>query len=426
MTRYTDALKWLYGLESRGIKLGLDRMTAAAAARGNPERGLSFVHVAGSNGKGSVTTMVASILRSAGYKTGQFASPHLQRYVERIRIDGRPISESEAASRLTDLRDDERLSELSFFEYTTLMAFEAFRDASCDIVVLEVGLGGRLDSTNIVVPKVCVITNISLEHQAILGDTLPKIAREKAGILKPGVPCIVGSRNTHVRRTISRRARDVEAPLRMIDRDFEARWRGKLVDARVGDRHWEGLRVGLHGRYQRDNAACALAAVAELDDRGFPVSDADIRRGLGRVKWPGRLEHVAACDGRPAFLFDGAHNAAGCQTLASYLETLDFPGRVVALFGAMRDKDHRLMLGSLGRVVDRFVYTAPSLARAANPSRLAELRKGSVARSVRDGLSRATRAAGPDGLVVVAGSIFLVAEVRALVLGVRTDPLIAM
>ncbi|MBT8469589.1 MAG: bifunctional folylpolyglutamate synthase/dihydrofolate synthase, partial [Deltaproteobacteria bacterium] len=264
MTRYREALRWLYGLESRGIKLGLERMAEAAERRGHPEREVPYVHVAGTNGKGSVATMVESVLRAAGYRTGQFASPHLQRYVERVRISGRPISEREAARRIEELRADTGLPPLTFFEYTTLLALEAFRDADCDIVCLEVGLGGRLDSTNIVTPEVSVITNISFEHQRILGDTLAKIAREKAGVLKRNVPCVVGARGKTVRRTITARARAVGAPLRWIDRDFESAWDGHSLSVRVGEQRWDGLRLGLRGKYQGDNAACALAALMEL------------------------------------------------------------------------------------------------------------------------------------------------------------------
>ena len=367
--------------------------------------------------------MVESALRAAGYRTGQFASPHLQRYVERVRIAGRPISEREAARRIEELRADTRLPPLTFFEYTTVLALEAFRDADCDIVVLEVGLGGRLDSTNIVTPEVSVITNISFEHQRILGDTLAKIAREKAGVLKPNVPCIVGARGKAVRRAITVRARSVGAPLRWIDRDFDSAWDGGLLSVRVGQQRWGGLRLGLRGKYQGDNAACALAALTELRQRGFDVSDSDIRAGLKRAKWPGRLEWHR---GHPSFLFDAAHNAAGCETLARYLDELEVSGRVVLLFGAMRDKDHRRMLAAFDGRVDRRVYASPGVHRSESPERLAKLREGTVSRSIRDAVTRAKRAAGPEGLVVVAGSIFLVAEARALVKNVRTDPPIAM
>ena len=423
MTRYREALHWLYGLESRGIKLGLDRIAEAAEVRGHPERATRFVHIAGTNGKGSVATMLESVLRAAGYRTGQFASPHLQRYVERVRIGGRPISEREAANRIEELRADARLPSLSFFEYTTLLAFEAFRDARCDLVVLEVGLGGRLDSTNIVTPEVSVITNISLEHERILGDTLAKIAREKAGVLKARVPCVVGARGRNVRRAISARASAVGAPLRWIDRDFESTWNDGSLWVRVRDQEWTGLRLGLRGNYQGDNAACALATLVELGERGFEVSDAHIRNGLRRAKLPGRLEWH---NGHPAFLFDAAHNAAGCETLARYLDDLEFPGRVVLLFGAMRDKDHRRMLAAFDGRVDRRIHTAAGVGRSERPERLAMIREGTVARSVRDAVARAKRAAGPNGLVVAAGSIFLLAEVRGLVKNVPTDPPIAM
>jgi dihydrofolate synthase/folylpolyglutamate synthase len=192
---------------------------------------------------------------------------------------------------------------------------------------------------------------------------------------------------------------------------------------RVGSQEWTGLRLGLRGDYQGDNAACAIAALAELRQSGFEISDTDIRSGLKRAKWPGRLELLR---GEPSFLFDAAHNASGCLTLARHLDELEFPGRVVLLFGAMRDKDHRRMLAAFDGRVSRRVYASPAVYRSESPQRLAKIREGTVARTVRDAVARAKRAAGPGGLVVVAGSIFLVSEARALVKNVRTDPPIAM
>ena len=423
MSRYRDALAWLYGLESRGIKLGLERMETAAALRGHPEKGLRYLHIGGTNGKGSVAAMCESMLRASGLRTGQFASPHLQRYVERVQIAGRPISEAEAARRIEELRVDTRLPPLSFFEYTTLLAFEAFRDAKCDVVVLEVGLGGRLDSTNIVDPAACIITNIGLEHQRILGDTHAKIAREKAGIIKQGVPVVVGTRGRSARRVITRRARKVGAPLRLVGRDFEGTRNDGSVRIRVGDRTYENVKLGLRGHYQVDNAACAVTGVHELSRVGIDVDERSIRKGLRLAKWPGRLEW---CQGNPTFLFDAAHNASGCEALGHYLDDLAFPSKVVLLFGAMRDKDHRRMLAAFDDRVGKRVYVSSAVARSQRPERFAALRDGSVARSVRDGLARARRAAGQDGLVVVAGSVFVVSEVRALVKNTRTDPPIAM
>jgi dihydrofolate synthase/folylpolyglutamate synthase len=219
------------------------------------------------------------------------------------------------------------------------------------------------------------------------------------------------------------RARAVGAPLRWIDRDFESVWTGRSLAVRVGQREWTDLKLGLRGRHQGDNAACALATVIELRERGFQISEAHIRSGLQHAKWPARLEWYP---GRPAFLFDAAHNAAGCDTLSSYLDDLTFPGRVVLLFGAMRDKDHRRMLGAFDGQLHQRIYAAPGVHRSERPERLAKIREGAVARSVPEAVIRAKRSAGRDGLVVVAGSIFLVSEVRALVKNVRTDPPIAM
>ncbi len=410
-------------MQSRGARLGLERTQTAVKLRNSPERDLDFVHIAGTNGKGSVAAMMESVLRHAGYRTGKFSSPHLHRYVERVQIDGRPLSEAETARRLEALRADSRLSALTFFEYTTLMAFEAFRDAACDIVLLEVGLGGRLDSTNVVTPAVSVITNIGLEHQRILGDTLARIAKEKAGIIKPGVPVIVGARDASARRVISARAKKLRAPLSLIGRDFDASWSDDRLHARVGKHRWDSLRLGLSGIYQGDNAACALAALMKLESQGFELDEADVRKGLARTRWPGRLEWHKS---KPAFLFDAAHNADGCERLAEYLETIDWTGPVILLFGAMRDKDHRRMLAAFDEHVTSRVYAAPTMDRAAAGKKFSEIRQGRVARSVAQALQLAQDKAGPDGLVVVAGSIFLVAEVRALVKGIRSDPPIAM
>ena len=381
------------------------------------------MHIAGSNGKGSVAAMMERVLRTAGYRTGQFSSPHLQRYVERVRIDGRPLSEAEAARRLESLRHDGRLPPLTFFEHTTVLALEAFRDAECDVVLLEVGLGGRLDSTNVVDPALSIITNISLEHERILGDTLSQIAREKAGILRRGVPVLVGARDPSARRVIRARAKKVGAPASFIEAEFDARWANGKLDVQVGERCLDGVRLGLRGRYQGDNAACAVAGLLALDEQGFELDENVIRQGLARTRWPGRLEWHK---GRPSFLFDAAHNAEGCRRLAEHLAEVGWDGPVVLLFGAMHGKDHRRMLAAFdGRVTHR-VYAAPRVHRAAPVETFSNIRRGRTARSLPEGLRIAKEKAGPSGVVVVAGSVFLVSEIRALVKGIRTDPPIAM
>ena len=398
-------------------------MERALDARGNPQSAVSFVHIAGTNGKGSVAAMLESIYRAAGYRTGQLCSPHLQRYVERVQIAGRPMTEREAVRALFDQRDDARLSDLTFFEHTTLLALESFARAECDIVFLETGLGGRLDATNVVTPELSVITHIGLDHTRVLGRTYAAIAAEKAGIIKRGVPVVVGTRDRRAQKAIEARAEDLVAPTWWIGQDFDAQWQGDSLDVEVESQTYRGLRVGLLGRHQRDNAACAVAAAHVLRQRGLDWRASDLARGLSRVRWPGRLEWH---DARPAFLFDAAHNPAGCAALADFLREHDHKGPVVLLFGAMKDKDHRAMLRALAGEVDHIVYAAPNMERAASPTSLSRVRKGQVATSVRQGVAAARKMAGRSGLVVVAGSIFLVAEARAIVKGVRTDPPIGL
>lgn len=424
---YVEALEWLYGLSARGVRLELDRMRGGLAHRGHPERGLSVVHVAGSNGKGSVTAMVERVLREAGYRTGMFTSPHLHRFVERVRIAGRPLSEAEVARRLSGQRAAAAaMPPLTFFEHTALMAFEAFRDHRCDICVVEVGLGGRLDATNVLdAPLLSVITSISLDHRKILGDTVAAIAREKGGILRRGRPAVIGARDPAARRVLLRMARRRGCDPWLIGRQFDGVAEVGGARLRVGER--ESLhRLGLRGPHQAQNAAIAVAAIERLREGGWAVDDAAIGRGLRRTRWAGRLERLPSPRGRPEVWVDCAHNPEGCAALAAHLRTLPTK-RTVLLFGALRDKPFEPMLAAFDGLVDRRVYAVPQVHRApATPRVYAEVRPGTVARSVRDGLARAQRAAGPGGRIVVAGSIFLVNEARAQLLGRRTDPPIAM
>lgn len=403
-------------------------MQEALALRGNPHRGLRYVHIGGTNGKGSVAAMVARILTAARHRSGLYTSPHLHRFVERIRIDGRPASERRVARRLTELREvfsQPGAPQLSFFETATLLAFETFQEYHCEMVALEVGLGGRLDATNVVMPDVTVITRIALDHERILGREVGQIAAEKAGILKPGVPLVCSVRTSPAREVIEARARELEVPVWWIDADFSARpaRRGR-IDVRVGREWTERVRVPLLGAHQVDNAATAVAAAFALRTRGFQVDDDAIREGIARTRWPGRLERIA---GTPPVILDSAHNPDGCMALASYLSAHRPAGNRVLVFGAMRDKDIESMLQALDGLIDVYVFTEPSgIPRAAPAEALADLRHGRVAPGVKDALHRARRAAGEDGEVVVAGSIFVVAEARTELLGVKSDPPIAM
>lgn len=430
--RYRDAIAKLFALESRGIRMGVSRMSQALEYRGRPDLDQRYVLVGGTNGKGSVATMIAACLSRAGYRTGLFTSPHLHRYVERFRIDGRVLSEREATGRIHDMLADfarPGAPETTFFELSTLLGIEAFRDRECDIAVLEVGLGGRLDATNAVHPELCVITRVALDHTRILGDTLGKIASEKAGILEPGVPLVSGVLAPAARRVVTRRARSLGVPVLQLGRDFDVHERQGRFDVEIGERRVEGLRSGLAGMHQRRNAGIAVAALHALGERGIEVDDAAIRKGLAASRWPGRLERIA---GAPHFVFDAAHNTDGARALVRYLAQEDpwsarvRRGRRVLVFGAMADKRYREMLAVIAPCFERIIYCAPKIRRAATAEELARVEPGTVARSVADALARARRAAGEHGEVVVAGSIFLVADARARVTGARTDPLIRM
>ena len=427
---YLEAVRWLYGLEPRGIRLELDRVRAALALRGEPQRGLRVVHVAGTNGKGSVSAMVAASLRAAGLRVGLYTSPHLHRFVERIRVDGRVLGEATLARRATELRtflERPDAPALTFFEVATILALEVFRDARVDVAVLEVGLGGRLDATNVVeAPLVCAVTRIARDHEQYLGSTIAEIAREKAGIAKPGVPLIVGARDPIARAAIRETATQRgAAPILCLDEDVELReGRDGGFAVRSGDAAIDGLRLALAGAHQHENAAVAVACLLTLRARGLDVPDDAIRRGLRSVRWPGRLEHVRHA--RVDYLFDAAHNVDGCLALAAHLRTLPRDRPRVLLFAAMSDKDHAQMLGALRPHIDSIVYTRPETARAAEPAALAVHAAGIAVAEVGAALETARHAAGEGGLVVVAGSIYLLGAVRALVLGVRTEPPLAM
>jgi dihydrofolate synthase/folylpolyglutamate synthase len=423
---YEEAVRFIYGLRRKGARLHLHRIQRAVELRGHPERACPIAHIGGTNGKGSVSAMVASIGKAAGIKTGLFTSPHLHRFVERIRVDGRPLAERELAARVTELcafaAADSRFPELTFYETATLLAFEVFRDRGCGLAVLEVGLGGRLDATNVVTPEVTAITRIARDHAQVLGGTLAAIAREKAGILKPGVPLVSTVRAptamTAIRRIASRR----RVPSLWIDRDFHAVREPRGLTVAIGERRYEGLRMRLEGRHQDDNAACAVVVASTLQQRGIPIDERAIRLGVARATWPGRLERV---DGAPPILLDAAHNPDGCRSLAAYLAEQPKKRRVL-VFGAMRDKELLPMLEILAPHFDDRIYAPIAMDRAAAPRELRAVMRGRIARTLSVALDEARASAGPDGEVVVAGSIFLIASVRAELLGVRTEPLISM
>ncbi len=380
-------------------------MRALVAELGHPERAFRSIHVAGTNGKGSVVAMVDAALAAAGHRSARYTSPHLVDLSERFVVLGQPIGRAPLEAAAADLRDAvERLlsrgqlqTPPTFFEATTAIAFELFRRAGVDVAVCEVGLGGRLDATNVLEPTVTAITTIGLDHQQYLGHTIADIAREKAGIIKQGVPVVIGRLGTEAVQVVEEVAARLEAPIVRADADALA--------------PYAPLRIALRGAHQVANAAVAVRVLEQLDRQGVSVSAAATRMGLEQVAWPGRLEVRRLPDGREVLL-DAAHNADGAVALRDYLAS-SAPRPMV--FAAMRDKDAATMIETLAPVVSAFVMTRASNARSSDPSTLAEL-----ARRVNPTLTIVVEPTAGSAIahawrlsreIVAAGSIFLLGDV---------------
>jgi dihydrofolate synthase / folylpolyglutamate synthase len=402
----TNPLPWLFSLEQFGIKFGLENISAIVARLGHPERAFRSVHIAGTNGKGSVTAMVDAALRAAGIRSARYTSPHLINLSERFVIDGRPVDAAVLAAATADvravveqLRADHTLEvQPTFFEVTTALGFELFRRAAVEIAVLEVGLGGRLDATNVVAPPGLVataITSIAFDHQAYLGTTLREIALEKAGIIKPGIPVVIGPMDHEAEMAIE---------------EVAARRGASVIRASAPD--CRGMRVGLAGVHQRSNAAVALRLLQQLASRGIAVPAQAVETGLANPEWPCRLEVLRFADGRE-LLLDAAHNPAGAASLASYLEAEDAPRRPL-VFAAMRDKDVAGMFTALLPQVAALIVTRASNARSTDPGILAQQARALapilpivIAPDLGEALEAAWRIAPR---IVVAGSIFLLGD----------------
>lgn len=420
---YEQALEYLASLGKFGINLGLARIEKLLDLMGRPERRFKAVHVTGTNGKGSTTAMLASILRAAGIRTGMYTSPHLEDYTERFMIDGEPIGRAALAAAVehtrafVDAMTAEGWEHPTEFEVLTAAAFHHFAAAGVEYVAVEVGLGGLLDSTNVILPEVAVITNVTLEHTDRCGGTVAEIAAHKAGIIKPVVPVVTAARGAAL-DVIRRTAEAQGAALVVLGRDFYVEaagsdgWRQQV--AIISRRHGDLGRFSLSllGRHQAENAAVAVMAALAVGDKENRVTLAAIRAGLADTNWPGRFEVVP---GRPTLVIDGAHNPAGAAVLRATLDEV-FPDRpVVFVLGILGDKDIAGITDVLVRAGDGVVAVKPQSERAADPSRvLAAVRaeRAEAAATVAEGMDRAREVAGTDGLVCVAGSLYLVGPAR--------------
>lgn len=413
---YSELIDWLYALEARkGMDFKLERIELVLQELGHPQRKFPVIHIAGTNGKGSVAAMLHAMACAAGLEVGLYTSPHLSRFTERIRVGRVEIAPNEVVRCAREVYRAATLRgiELTFFEFTTVLAFQYFADRNVPLAVVETGLGGRLDATNVVRPEVSVITSIGFDHQEFLGNSLASIAAEKAGIIKSGVPAVVGRVPAEARQVIEAHVHAQRAPVWWSGEEFM--WWGE-------DRDWSfvgpkgtlhHVRLGLAGTHQCENAAVAVAAAQALPDR-LAWSPELWQAGLEQVRWPGRLEIVMR---DPLVILDGAHNIDGVRALVAALPRLTADRRVHLLFGVMADKDWPAMVDILAPHVESVVVARPLPQRSADPVRVAERWRTWVpTRIVEDpkvAFEVILNAVCKEDVVLIAGSLFLVGEVRA-------------
>jgi dihydrofolate synthase/folylpolyglutamate synthase len=441
---YQQALDYLYSYVDYSVKrkyryspdvFDLVRVTELLASLGNPHENYPSIHVAGTKGKGSVSALLASCLTEHGYKTALYTSPHLLHFTERIQIDGREIPEERVVAfvaKLKELMGEE--SDLTVYELITAMAFDYFAREDVDCAVVEVGLGGRLDATNVLTPLVTIITSLSYDHMHLLGESLSDIAREKGGIIKPDVPIVMAPQQFEAERVVEEIAEERGAPLIQVGTDWHFApgsheldgqslyvWSAKeqpLMDAFVesaGGEEWAPPRfeIPLLGHHQVVNASVAYAALKAVDEAGLKISEESIRQGFRKVQWPGRFQVLSE---HPALVIDSAHNRDSALKLRIAIDDY-FPGRqVLLIFGASEDKDLTGMMTELVPRISRLIVTQASHPRAADPEELANLARGfglkvEVITPVKAALQYALEMQDPDEVVLAAGSLFISGEV---------------
>ena len=402
---YPQAIQFLYDLRLFGAKMGLENTLKLAGYAGNPQEKLRFIHVAGTNGKGSTCAMIESIHRQSGLRVGLFTSPHLVSFAERIQVNRQLISEGDVARLVDEMRDFLKNFPVevhpTFFEVVTVMALKYFARQQCDLVILETGMGGRLDATNIVTPLASVITNVQFDHQQWLGNTLGQIAAEKAGIIKPRVPVVTGTDDAQALEVIVSTAKAKAAPITVVTSV-------EMQAAKAFD-------IPLLGDHQKQNAAVAMAVAGVL--RGaLPVDDADVQRGIKQVQWAGRLQLVRR-EGGQTILLDGAHNPAGAQTLLAALNSYFLGVRPALILGAMRDKDWPAICHILAPLASKIHLCPTGSDRSADPQRLVGCCQevNNVAPIfVCSGLAEALKETESEPFTVVAGSLHLIGEAMEL------------
>ena len=413
---YRQCLDEMYGLRRFGIVLGLDIITQMLAGLGNPQNGFACIHIAGTNGKGSIASALANILYQAGYKTGLYTSPHLLRFNERIRINNAEITDDavvEAYRAVKAAHQGER--EATFFEYSTAMALYTFGRAGVDWAVIETGMGGRLDATNVITPEIAVISNISMEHREYLGRTISAVAAEKAGIIKPGIPVVTGARQNSAIARIREQAAAKSAPFYRLGEHFRVRRRPESGSfTYYGIEHtWPGLQTRLTGNHQVDNAALVLAA-CELLQKSHGLDFHAVQRGLKTHQWPGRLEMIETT---PPILIDGAHNLMAARHLGTFLKEQMPDRKITLVIGILDDKPYASMLRSILPHCHQAIFTRPEIDRSLPAETLEKAARPYIATrdviaDVAEAVSHACRHTAPQDLICIAGSLYVVGEAK--------------
>lgn len=424
---YSEVISWLFSLRRFGSKPGLERISHLLRMRGDPHERFKAIHITGTNGKGSTTAMATSILRATGFSVGMYTSPHLSSFTERILVDGEPISVEEVVRLVEEIRPiaeeiGERpdLGHPTFFEVTTAMGFEYFAERGIDIAVVEVGMGGGLDATNVIHPLVSVITNVSLEHTEVLGKTVLEIAQKKAGIIKEGSELITAAEQPEVLRLFERICEERGSRMFVVGRDIECErlrhsLEGQWFNLKGLRGCYENLQMPLLGSHQLRNASCAVGAVEALSLHGIKIGEQSIREGLRKARWPGRLEVVQR---RPLVVLDCAKDPKAAENLSRVVKEEFSYDRAIVVISISSDKDIPSMINSLSRVADQFIVTRHRvMRRAADPAIIArEIERNSkpyeVVESVGRAVERALEVADDGDMVLITGSVFTVGEAR--------------
>jgi dihydrofolate synthase/folylpolyglutamate synthase len=419
LNRYKSSIDYLYGLQKHGIKFGLNSTERILARLGNPERRLRCIHIGGTNGKGSTAAMLSSILQRQGFRVGLYTSPHLVRFTERFRIDEREAAVDrilEVFEHVRSVLDDGEPP--TFFEMVTAMAFQYFVEERVDWAIIEVGMGGRLDATNVIRPEACIITNVSYDHQEFLGSSLASIAREKAGIIKDGVPLVTGARQPVVKGILKATCFSHAAPLYCIGSQFRVRRNPEGSFQYHGmKQRYRSLELNLKGIHQYQNAALALAALEILEsENAFSLDTQAVREGLLQVRWPGRLEILQE---NPLIILDGAHNPHGAESLREALKSCFVFDKLHLVLGIMADKDTRGILRRLLPLAETAIFTQPRYARAEQPETLKRLARPYVQKHyvIRDpgaAIAEARAMAAPNDAICITGSLYFAGEVKEL------------